>query len=59
MPEVWFVGMAQVAETLQLPQSMSPLAGSVRQFGWFWGNEAEGWTVATLRAPLPEYQPSR
>ena len=52
MPEVWFVGIAQVAETPQFPQSMRPLAGWVRQFGWFWGNATEGWTVATLRAPL-------
>ena len=47
MPEVWLEGIDQVAETPQFPQSMSPLAGSVRQPGWFWGNDAEGWTVAT------------
>ena len=53
MPETASAGTAQEAETAQLPQSTSPVAASVRQAGWFCGSEAEGVTVATLRAPSP------
>ena len=53
MPEVAVDGTRQDAETSQFPQSMSPVLVSDRQAGWICGREADGWTVATRRAPRP------
>jgi hypothetical protein len=53
MPDTASAGTAHEAETAQLPQSISPVAALVRQFGWVWGRLAEGVTVATCRAPEP------
>ena len=47
------LGTAQEADTAQLPQSISPVELSVKQGAWTWGNNAEGKTEATRRAPCP------
>ena len=54
MPEVAFAGTAHEPDSVQLPQSIRPVVASFRQLGWFCGSEAEGGTVATLRAVLKE-----
>ena len=51
MPETASAGTVQEADSAQLPQSISPVADSLRQAGCDCGRDAEGWTVATLRAP--------
>ena len=53
MPETASLGTLQVAETPQLPQSTKPVALWLVHEGCNWGSTASGWTVATLRAPLP------
>ncbi len=45
------VGTVQEVETAQLPQSMRPVAESLRQAGWFCGPVPL--TIATFRAPIP------
>ena len=46
-------GTAQRAETAQLPQSTSPVAGSVCGGGCCCGSAAQGRTSPTFRAPFP------
>ena len=41
------------AETVQLPQSVNPVAGTERHAGCVCGSVTDGATVATLRAPAP------
>ena len=53
MPETASAGTAQLADTAQFPQSIRPVDAVVWQSGWFCGSAADGWTVATLRAPWP------
>ena len=53
MPETASAGTLQVAETPQFPQSISPVELWPLHCGCSWGSTASGWTVATLRAPLP------
>ena len=53
MPDTASDGTLHVADTLQLPQSTSPVEPWPLHDGWSWGRTASGWTVATLRAPLP------
>ena len=53
MPETAVAGTGQLPDTAQLPQSIRPVVASLRQFGWFCGNAADGFTLATLRAPRP------
>ena len=48
------VGTVHDADTLQLPQSISPVVASVLQAGWVWGSVAVGSMPETiLRAPSP------
>ena len=46
-------GTAHDADTAQLPQSIKPLRGCVRQFGWFCGSVAVGVTVRDLARAMP------
>ncbi|SRR6266508_1050314 len=60
MPETALAGTVQDADTPQLPQSTRPVVAWVRQAGWFCGSDADGRIpAATMRAPLPWYQPIR
>src|SRR5215471_4705354 len=60
-PDTALDGTVHEADTAQLPQSMSPVgAVSFLHAGWVCGSEADGCRLdATLRAPLPWYQPRR
>jgi hypothetical protein len=53
MPEVAVDGTSHDAESSQLPQSTSPVVGSLMQLGCACGSVAVGASVATLRAPSP------
>jgi hypothetical protein len=53
MPDTASAGVAQEADSAQLPQSTSPVVDWVRQLGWFCGRDALGVIVVIFRAPLP------
>jgi hypothetical protein len=53
MPETASIGTLHDADAAQLPQSIRPVAGSVRQAGWDCGSVAVGLIVAIRLAPAP------